>query len=190
MVPNKSALTSRLNRLTSKNVPFIWTPEDAEAFRSIKAALARNVWLAFPDYSRTFHVFADASGRQIGDHKNLLYPQENSLRVKRWKLLLEEYRLSVKHIPGSQNIEADAFSRLRYDFVKQVTEEELLAVDDGEVPIDGSVMKRYQQEDDTCKQIIARLEKHTTDPEYSMRPALGVVLLHHRKHVLVPETLP
>ncbi|KAJ8522207.1 hypothetical protein ON010_g17725 [Phytophthora cinnamomi] len=66
MVPNKSALTARLNRLTSKKVTFVWTPEDAAAFQEIKAALARNVWLAFPDYSRTFHVFADASGRQIG----------------------------------------------------------------------------------------------------------------------------
>ncbi|OWZ12839.1 Retrovirus Polyprotein [Phytophthora megakarya] len=150
MVPNKPALTARLNRLTSKNVPFTWAPEDAAVFRSIKEALARNVWLAFPDYTRTFHVFADASGRQIGgliiqgkriiacfsrsltetqrkystmdwellsvvkilkeyrtmlldfpivihtDHKNLLYPQEISLRIKRWKLLLEEYRLSVE----------------------------------------------------------------------------------------------
>jgi hypothetical protein len=158
MVPNKSALTARLNRLTSKNCPFTWTPEDSAAFVGIKIALARSVWLAFPDYSRRFHVFADASGHQIGgiivqgkriiacfsrsmtetqrkyttmewellsvveilkeyrtmllgfpvvihtDHKNLLYPRETSLRVKRWKLLLEEYRLEVKYIPGAQNV--------------------------------------------------------------------------------------
>ncbi|KAG6615283.1 Retrovirus Polyprotein [Phytophthora cinnamomi] len=195
MVPNKSALTARLNRLTSKKVTFVWTPEDAAAFQEIKAALARNVWLVFPDYSRTFHVFADASGRQIGgliaqgkriiacfsrsltatqqkystmewellsvveilkeyrtmlhgfpvvihtDHKNLLFPQENSLRVKRWKLLLEEYRLSVQYVPGPLNIGADTFSRLRYDFVQQATEEELFAVEEEEVALDGSVMK-------------------------------------------------
>ncbi|GMF43140.1 unnamed protein product [Phytophthora fragariaefolia] len=198
MVPNTSELTARLNRLTSKKVVFVWTPEDAAAFQEIKAALARNVWLAFPDYSRTFHVFADASGRQIGglivegkriiacfsrsltatqqkystmewellsvveilkeyrtmvlrfpvvihtDHKNLLFPQENSLRVKRWKLLLEEYRLSVQYVPGSLNIEADTFSRLRYDFVQQATEEALCAVEEEEVALDGSVMKKHQ----------------------------------------------
>ncbi|GMF43211.1 unnamed protein product [Phytophthora fragariaefolia] len=184
MVPNKSALTAKLNRSTSKNVPFVWAPEAAAAFQDIKTALAHNVWLAFPDYGRTFHNFADASGRQIGgvidqgkrsiacfsrsltdtqrkystmewellsvvqilkeyrtmllgfpvtihtDHKNLLYSQESSLRVKRWKLLLEEYRLSVQYVPGVQNIGADAFSRLRYDYVKQATEDELLAVEE------------------------------------------------------------
>jgi hypothetical protein len=194
MVPNKSALTAKLNKLTSKNVPFVWAPETAAAFQDIKTVLARNVWLAFPDYSRTFHVFADASGRQIGgvivqgkriiacfsrsltdtqrkystmewellsvveilkeyrtmllgfpvtihtDQKNLLYPQESSLRVKRWKLLLEEYRLSVQYVPGVQNVGADAFSRLRYDYVKQATEDELLVVEKEEVAIDGTVL--------------------------------------------------
>ncbi|KAE9265706.1 hypothetical protein PR003_g32372, partial [Phytophthora rubi] len=38
MVPNKSTLTARLNRLTSKNCPFTWTPEDSAAFNSIKTA--------------------------------------------------------------------------------------------------------------------------------------------------------
>ncbi|KAJ8577014.1 hypothetical protein ON010_g2190 [Phytophthora cinnamomi] len=33
MVPNKSALTSRRNCLTSKNVPFAWTPEDPAGFK-------------------------------------------------------------------------------------------------------------------------------------------------------------
>lgn len=232
MVPNKSALTARLNRLTSKHVPFVWTPEAVEAFRGIKTALACNVWLAFPDYNRTFFVFADASGRQIGgviiqgkriidcfsrsltethrkystmewelllvveilteyrtmllgfpvvihtDHKNLLYPQENSLRAKRWKLLLEEYRLSVENIPGSQNIGADAFSRPRYDYVKQATEDELFAAEEEEVAIDGAVMKKHQLADPTTQEIIARVENNEAGPEYALRPALGAILLH------------
>ncbi|OWZ10385.1 LOW QUALITY PROTEIN: Gag/polymerase/env Polyprotein [Phytophthora megakarya] len=37
MVPNKSAMTSRLNRLTSKNVPFPWILEDAVNFEAVKA---------------------------------------------------------------------------------------------------------------------------------------------------------
>ncbi|KAG6603064.1 Pol Polyprotein [Phytophthora cinnamomi] len=222
---------------------FTWTPEDSAAFRSIKEALARSVWLAFPDYSRRFHVFADASGHQIGgvivqgrrilacfsrsmtdtqkkystmewellsvveilkeyrtmllgfpvvihtDHKNLLFPRETSLRVKRWKLLLEEYRLEVVYIPGSQNIGADAFSRLRYDFVKQVSEEELCAVEEEEVAIDGAVVKKHQLGDATCKSIIEQLEKKQADPDYALRPALGVVLLHHRSRIMVPESL-
>ncbi|KAE9358004.1 hypothetical protein PR003_g1519 [Phytophthora rubi] len=243
MVPNKSALTAQLNRLTSKNVPFVWTPEASAAFHEIKTALARNVWLAFPDYTRIFHVFADASGRQFGgviiqgrriiacfsrsmtdtqrkhstmewellsvveilkeyrtmllgfpvvihtDHKNHLYPQETSLRVKRWKLLLEEYRLSIEYIPGVQNVAADAFSRLRYDYVKQAIEDELYAVEEEDVAIDGAVIKKHQLADPTTKEIIVRLEQYSADPEYSLRAALGTVLLHFRKQVVVPASL-
>ncbi|KAG6576542.1 Pol Polyprotein [Phytophthora cinnamomi] len=87
------------------------------------------------------------------DHKNLIHPQENSLRVKRWKLLLEEYRLMIEYIPGWQNTGADAFSRLRYDYVKQATEDELYTVDDDEVAIDVGVMKKHQLADPTTKKL-------------------------------------
>ncbi|KAJ8576508.1 hypothetical protein ON010_g2704 [Phytophthora cinnamomi] len=243
MVHNKSAMTARLKRLTATNIIFTWTPEDGAAFREIKSALARNVWLAFPDYNRPFHVFADSSGRQVGgvilqgkriiacfsrsmtdaqrkystkewellslveifkeyrtiplgfpvivhtNHKNLLFPRENSLRGRRWKLLLEEYRLQVEYVPGHQNVGANAFSRLRYDFVKQIAEEELFAVEEEKIAIDGAVMKKHQRQDTTCMYIISRLEKNQAGADYSLRPAFGVVLLHRRKRVVVPESL-
>lgn len=44
------------------------------------------------------------------DHKNLIYPTETSLRVKRWKLLLSEYRLTLHYIKGEKNVGVDAFS--------------------------------------------------------------------------------
>ena len=34
------------------------------------------------------------------DQKNLIYPNETSIRVKRWKLLLSEYFLSLHFIKG------------------------------------------------------------------------------------------
>jgi hypothetical protein len=123
------------------------------------------------------------------DHKNLLYPRETSLRVKRWKLLLEEYRLEIKYIPGAQNAGADAFSCLRYDFVKQASEKALYAVEDEEVAIDGPVVKKHQLNHETCKAIIEQPEQKQADPDYVLRPALGVVLLHHRKRIVVPESL-
>jgi hypothetical protein len=82
-----------------------------------------------------------------------------------------------------------AFSRLRYDFVKQASEEELYAVEDEEVPIDGPVVKKHQLDDETCKAIIEQLEQKQADPDYALRPALGVILLHHRKSIVVPESL-
>jgi hypothetical protein len=120
------------------------------------------------------------------DHKNLIYPQ---LRVKRWKLLLEEYHISVQYVPGVQNVGVDAFSRLRYDYVKQATEDELLAVEKEEVAIDGAVQKKHQLADPTTKEVITRLEQNAADPDYSMCPALGAVLLHFKKHVVVPTSL-
>ncbi|KAK1938814.1 hypothetical protein P3T76_008889 [Phytophthora citrophthora] len=47
------------------------------------------------------------------DHKNLIYLTELSLRVKRWKLMLSEYRLSLRYIEGVKNVGVNAFSRMR-----------------------------------------------------------------------------
>jgi hypothetical protein len=47
------------------------------------------------------------------DHKNLTYVNDPpSPKVRRWKLTLQEYDFSIEHIPGKENIVADAFSRL------------------------------------------------------------------------------
>ncbi|OWZ13282.1 hypothetical protein PHMEG_00013420 [Phytophthora megakarya] len=65
----------------------------------------------------------------------------------------------------------------------------MFAVDKDEIPIDVTVMKKYQQADATSKTIILRLERNKAGPDYSLRPALGFVLLHHQKRVVVPEAL-
>ncbi|GMF34867.1 unnamed protein product [Phytophthora fragariaefolia] len=129
MVPNKAALTARLNRLSSKKVTFMWTTKDAATSQEIKAALACNAWHAFPDYSRAFYVFADASGH------------------------------------------------------------ELFAVEDEDVALDWSVIKKHQRNDSSCKNIISQLGRNESDPEYTLRHAPGVVPLHYRKRVVVPESL-
>ncbi len=47
------------------------------------------------------------------DHANLLYMNiPPSSKVLRWKLAIQEYDFDVYHIPGPDNIAADAFSRL------------------------------------------------------------------------------
>ena len=37
-----------------------------QAFEAIKKVLAREVMLAYPDYSEPFEIFTDASARQLG----------------------------------------------------------------------------------------------------------------------------
>ena len=173
MIPNKSALCAPLNRITSSKIALTRLQSDTYAFRAVQKAFAEAVLLAFPDFDLPFHVYADASGKQLGgivmqeneiiacysrtlhkhqinyttmqlellsivellreyrtmllgfevimhtDHKNLIYPNETSLRVKRWKLLLFEYRLSLHCIKCIKNFGADAFSRMRFDTAEQ-----------------------------------------------------------------------
>jgi trans-aconitate methyltransferase len=185
MIRNKSALTSVFSALTSPKVPFKWTAEHSKVFHRIRDAIAQAVLLAYPDFKLPFHVYADASGKQLGglivqndriiacfsrtltshqknyttmelellsvveilkeyrhlllghriiihtDHKNLLYPTETSLRVKRWKLLLEEYQPEMYYIKGEKNIGADSFSRLPRNpsSEESTVEDELFAVE-------------------------------------------------------------
>jgi transposase InsO family protein len=47
------------------------------------------------------------------DHKNLIYVDaESSAKVKRWKLVVQEYDFFIEHIAGKLNTVADGFSRL------------------------------------------------------------------------------
>jgi hypothetical protein len=46
------------------------------------------------------------------DHENLTYKHFNSDRVMRWRLYIEEYSPDLRYIKGSENIAADALSRL------------------------------------------------------------------------------
>ena len=46
------------------------------------------------------------------DHKNLTCKNYNSDRVMRWRLLIEEYGPNLIHLPGHNNVVADALSRL------------------------------------------------------------------------------
>ncbi len=47
------------------------------------------------------------------DHKNLTFLKTaQSAKVRRWKFTLQEFDFRYAHIPGADNVVADAFSRL------------------------------------------------------------------------------
>ncbi len=46
------------------------------------------------------------------DHKNLTYKNFNTKRVMHWRLILEEFGLTLRYIKGTQNVVADALSHL------------------------------------------------------------------------------
>jgi hypothetical protein len=49
----------------TKKVPWYWDEVYQRAFNLIKATAAREVVLAYPDYSKVFEIYTDASSKQL-----------------------------------------------------------------------------------------------------------------------------
>ncbi|POM64725.1 LOW QUALITY PROTEIN: Retrovirus Polyprotein [Phytophthora palmivora] len=83
------------------------------------------------------------------DHKNLIYPTETSLQIKRWKLLLAEYRLTCQYIQEKVNIGADAFSRMELEIeLKNLEiEDETIYIEPVDCVVEGRHIKQHQQAD-------------------------------------------
>ena len=50
----------------TKKKPWYWNESHQKAFDGIKEIMAREVMLAYPDFTQHFEVYTDASGRQLG----------------------------------------------------------------------------------------------------------------------------
>jgi hypothetical protein len=50
----------------SKKKPWRWDPIHQQAFDNVKAAIAKETVLAYPDFSKPFEIYTDASVRQVG----------------------------------------------------------------------------------------------------------------------------
>jgi RNase H-like domain found in reverse transcriptase len=139
-------------------------------FRAIKAILAKDAFIRYPDHNKPFHIYTDASDLQLGsvimqdnapvayfshnfnaaqcnhyttseneilsivetfkeyrtmlfgccelhvytDHKNLTFNPLSTQRVLRWRLFIEEFGVTFHYIKGSDNMLADALSRLPF----------------------------------------------------------------------------
>ena len=66
MWPKRSELLAPLTKLTSKNEPWNWTQECEESFQAMKKIIAKETLLAFPDFTKPFHIHTDASKVQLG----------------------------------------------------------------------------------------------------------------------------
>ena len=50
----------------TKKRPCYWDEVHQKAFNDIKAIIAKEVVLAYPDYSKEFEIYTDASSKQLG----------------------------------------------------------------------------------------------------------------------------
>ena len=60
-IPKFSQIAAPMIKLTHINEPFIWTDEQESAFEFLKKKLIEKPILVFPDYTKPFHIFVDAS---------------------------------------------------------------------------------------------------------------------------------
>ena len=72
-IPKYAELSRPISELTKghpvkggKRVKIVWTPEAQEALDKLKRACADSAVLAFPNYTKGFHLFTDASAKAIG----------------------------------------------------------------------------------------------------------------------------
>jgi hypothetical protein len=50
----------------TKNAPWHWDEVHQRAFNHVKATIAKEVVLAYPDFSKVFEIYTDASRKQLG----------------------------------------------------------------------------------------------------------------------------
>lgn len=65
-VPNFAKISAPLNELLRKDKKFVWSDKCQTAFEQLKEALINPPILAFPDFSKPFLLYTDASGEAIG----------------------------------------------------------------------------------------------------------------------------
>jgi hypothetical protein len=65
-VKDFSTFASTLNKLTKKNVLFMWKKEQQQSFDELKKRLTKIPLLVLPDFSRTFKIECDVNGIIIG----------------------------------------------------------------------------------------------------------------------------
>jgi hypothetical protein len=80
----------------TKKVPWHWDEVHQRAFNHVKAAIAREIVLAYPDYSKVFKINTDASSKQLGA---AVITQENRpIAFFSWKLSTTQRKYSVTKI--------------------------------------------------------------------------------------------
>ena len=62
----ESGETKTTEKKGTKKIPFHWDPIHQNAFDAIKATIARDAVLAYPDYIELFEIYTYTSSRQLG----------------------------------------------------------------------------------------------------------------------------
>jgi RNase H-like domain found in reverse transcriptase len=66
MFPKRSHILSPLTALVGGKGPLKRTPKCQQAFMQMKAIMAKDAFLRYPDHNKPFHIYCDASDLQLG----------------------------------------------------------------------------------------------------------------------------
>jgi RNase H-like domain found in reverse transcriptase len=66
MFPKRSHILVPLTALVGGKGPLQWTDECQHAFVQMKATMANNAFLKYPDHNKPFHIYCDTSDLQLG----------------------------------------------------------------------------------------------------------------------------
>ena len=100
MLPQRSHILAPLTNQSSGKSPLNWTKECQTAFDTIKAILAKDVFVRYPDHNEPFHIYTDASDLQLGavitqNNKPVAYLSRKLNSAQRNYMTIEKELLSI-----------------------------------------------------------------------------------------------
>jgi hypothetical protein len=101
-VKNYRKIAAPLTALLKKN-SFTWTPAIAQAFQTLKMAMCTTPVLALPDFTKTFVLECDASGKGIGvvlmqEGQSLAFTSKQLSEINLGKSICEKEMLAILHV--------------------------------------------------------------------------------------------
>ncbi len=79
----------------TKKVPWHWDEVHQRALNHIKAAIAKDAVLAYPDYSKVFEIYTDASSKPLG---SVITQDNRPIAFFSWKLSDTQHKYSITKI--------------------------------------------------------------------------------------------
>ncbi len=79
----------------TKKVPWHWDEAHQRAFDHVKATIAKDVVFAYPDYSKVFEIYTDASSKQLGA---VITHDNRPIVFFSWKLSNTQLKYSITKI--------------------------------------------------------------------------------------------
>jgi hypothetical protein len=121
------------------------------------------------------------------DHKNLTFANFNTDRVRRWRLIVEEYGPEIVYLPGVHNIVADFLSRhpISMDSINEIhCIDEIFPIDDNDpFRLDFATISTHQQADARLQQI------KQSNKDYETCIISRTPIIYLRNKIVVPQSL-